>query len=335
MFFKQTLNSKLEEVRKYLPVSLATTFSNISPFIQSAEVNFILPLLGQKLYDLALKFYDSPTPLPEGITLESSPKYTILIEHIQRSLINLTYWASFDFMNVLMNDSGFHRQESDTEKSLFKYQEDSLKAGFKNNGFDGLDTMLEFIEANMEAFPLFAESQNYTGRKTSLIPNTGVFNKIFNINNSRLVFLKINRYITQVEDFEIQAVLGAALFSRVKSEMAKSLPEDKITRLIPYIKKPLVHLSIAKAGFHLGINVTDKGLFFEYQNATQQNSYVTTPLSDQQYFALARTSENVGLAYMDRLTGFLSAYASDYPEYVLPGGSPLVRNNRGKTSFWV
>ncbi|TSA37424.1 MAG: hypothetical protein D4R64_05735, partial [Porphyromonadaceae bacterium] len=82
MFFKQTLNSKLEEVRKYLPVSLATTFSNISPFIQSAEVNFILPLLGQKLYDLALKFYDSPTPLPEGITLESSPKYTILIEHI-------------------------------------------------------------------------------------------------------------------------------------------------------------------------------------------------------------------------------------------------------------
>jgi hypothetical protein len=335
MFFKPTLNAKLEEVRKYLPVSLATTFSNISPFIQSAEVNFILPLLGQKLYDLAHKFYDSPTPLPEGITVETSPKYTILIEHIQRSLINLTYWASFDFMNVLMNDSGFHRQESDTEKSLFKYQEDSLKAGFKNNGFDGLDTMLEFIEANMEAFPLFAESQNYTERKTSLIPNTGVFNKIFNINNSRLVFLKINRYITQVEDFEIQAVLGAALFARVKSEMAKTLPDDKITRLIPYIQKPLVHLSIARAGFHLGINVTDKGLFFESQNATQQNSYVTTPLSDQQYFALARTSENVGLAYMDRLTGFLSAHASDYPEYVLPGGSPLVRNNRGKTSFWV
>ncbi len=335
MFFKSTLNAKLEEVRKYLPVSLATTFSNISPFIQSAEVNYILPLLGQQLYDLVQKFYDSPTPLPAGITVESSPKYTILIEHIQRSLINLTYWASFDFMNILMNDSGFHRQESDHEKSLFKYQEDSLKAGFKNNGFDGLDTMLEFIEANMPAFPLFSESANYTERKSSIIPNTAGFNKIFNINNSRLVFLKISRYITQVEDFEIQALLGANLFARVKEEIAKTLPDDKIIKLIPYIQKPLVHLSIARAGFHLGINITDKGLFFESQNATQQNSHVTTPLSDQQYFALARSSENVGLAYMDRLTGFLSANAMDYPEYVIPGGSPLIRTNTGKTTFWV
>jgi hypothetical protein len=335
MFFKSTANTKLEEVRKFIPISLATTFSNISPFIQSAEVNYILPLLGQPLYGLVQKFYDSPTPLPTGITLESSSKYNILIEHIQRSLINLTYWASFDFMNILMNDSGFHRQESDHEKSLFKYQEDSLKAGFKNNGFDALDTMLGYIESNIADFTLFKESANYTERKTSFIPNTADFNKIFNINNSRLVFLKISRYISQVEDFEIQSCLGATLFEKVKSELAKDQPDAQVIRLIPYIQKPLAHLAIARAGFHLGINITDKGLFFESQNATQQNSHVTTPLSDQQYFALARSSENVGLAYMDRLTGFLSANAVDYPEYVIPGGSPLIRTNTGNTTFWV
>ncbi|MCX6223262.1 MAG: hypothetical protein NTV01_00665 [Bacteroidia bacterium] len=129
MFFKSTVNTKLEEVKRYIPVSLATTFSNISPFIQSAEINYILPLLGQPLYDLVMAFYMTPSPLPTGITSGTAAKYAILLEHIQRSLINLTYWASFDFMNVLMTDSGFHRQESDTEKSLFKYQEDSLKAG--------------------------------------------------------------------------------------------------------------------------------------------------------------------------------------------------------------
>jgi hypothetical protein len=339
MFFKQTANVKLEEIRKFIPASAATSFPNISPYIQAAEVNYIIPLLGQKLYDLVLAFYTNPASPAAGqtggIPAGTTAKYTTLVEYIQRSLINLTYYASFDFMNVLMNDAGFHRQESETEKSLYKYQEESLRSGFKNNGFDGLDTMLEYIEANLTAFPLFTESPNYTERKTSLIPNTTTFNKIFNINNSRLIFLKVGRYITQVEDFDIQAALGAALYSRVKTEIAKTTPDDKITALLPYIQKTLVHLSIARAGFHLGMSVTDKGLFFESQDSTQQNSQKITPLSDQQYFALARTSENTGMAYMDLLAGFLSANLADYPEYTPPGGSPFIRDNRGKTSHWV
>ena len=335
MLFKPTLNTKLEEVRKFIPVSTATSFQNISPFIQSAEVNYILPLMGQKFFDQVTAFYDSPTPLPEGITEESAPKYVILVERIQRSLINLTYWSAFDFMNVLMNDSGFHRQESDTEKTLYKYQEESLKAGFKNNGFDALDTMLEYIESNITDFPLFLESENYTERRTSIIPNTTAFNKIFNINNSRLVYLKTARFIAQVEDFDIQACLGAELFARVKSELAKTTPDSKITALVPYLQKPLAHLAIARASFQLGINVNDKGMFFESQDSTQQNSAKTTPLTDNQYYALAQTSYNVGLAYLDLLAGFLAAHAADYPEYKLPGGSPLIRSNRGKTSYWV
>ena len=129
MFFKPTLNTKLEEIRRYLPISSATNFSNISPFIQAAEVGYILPLLGRGLYDLVTRFYESASGEVEGISPESKPRYAQLIEYIQRSLINLTYWSAFDFMNTLMNDAGFHRRESDTEKTLYKYQEESLKAG--------------------------------------------------------------------------------------------------------------------------------------------------------------------------------------------------------------
>ncbi len=335
MFFKPTLNAKLEEIRHYLPVSSATSFSNISPFIQAAETQFILPLLGQDLYELTKRFYESEPGAVEGVPEAAVPKYTLFVEHIQSSLINLTYWSAFDFMNTLMNDAGFHRQESDTEKSLFKYQEESLKAGFKNNGFDGLDTMLAFLEANLADFPLFSRSVNFTERRSMIIPNTATFNRIFNINNSRLVFLKVARFMTQTEDFEIQAALGTALYDRVKTEILKDTPDEKIVRLVPYLQKPIAHLSIAKASFQLGINVNDKGLFFESQDSTMQNSTKLSPLSDQQYWLLARASEGAGLAYLDSLRGFLAFNASDYPEYHLPSGSPLVRGNAGKKSFWV
>jgi hypothetical protein len=334
MFFKPTLNTKLEEIRRYLPISSATSFSNISPFIQAAEVAYILPLLGRQLYELLTQFYESSGEM-EGISPESKPLYVQLIEHIQRSLINLTYWSAFDFMNTLMNDAGFHRRESDTEKTLYKYQEESLKAGFKNNGFDALDTMLAYLEEHIADFPLFRESPNYTERRSCIIADTATFNRIFNINNSRLVFLKVARFMTQVEDFEIQGCLGAELYTRVKAEIIKAEPDEKILRLIPYLQKPIAHLSIAKASFQLGINVNDKGLFFESQDSTMTNSTKTSPLTDQQYWYLAKASEGAGMAYLEMLRGFLAVHPGDYPEYRLPSGSALIRDNSGKKSYWA
>ena len=191
MFFKLAENTRAEEIRKYIPVSVATSFSNVSPLIGSAETKYILPLLGQTLYDQVHAYYTTPETLPTGVTEANRAKFDILIEHIQRSLINLTYFAGFEFLSVSINDSGFHRQENDTEKSLFKYQEEAIKNQFKDAGFNGLDTMLEYIEANPTVFLLFTASSAYTLRKESIIPSTKIFDDLININGSRLVFLKL------------------------------------------------------------------------------------------------------------------------------------------------
>ena len=115
MLFKSTLNAKMEEIRKYVPVSAATSFGNISAFIQSSEVNYIIPLLGEELYEQLLAYYTTPTTLPTGVTTGNKTQFDTLIEYAQRALINLTYYSGFDFINTIMNDAGFHRQESDTE----------------------------------------------------------------------------------------------------------------------------------------------------------------------------------------------------------------------------
>jgi hypothetical protein len=335
MLFKSTLNAKMEEIRKYVPVSAATSFGNISAFIQSSEVSFIIPLLGEQLYDQLLAYYTTPTTLPTGVTIGNKTQFDTLIEYAQRALINLTYYSGFDFINTTMNDAGFHRQESDTEKGLYKYQEDAVKSGFRNNGFNALDTMLRYIESHIDVFELFKSSPNYTLRKKSIIPDTLTFDAIFDINGSRLVFLKLCRFIAQVEDFEIGALLGTKLYDLVKSEIVKDSPDPRILALIPYIQRPLTYLAVSRASFQLGINVTDKGLFFESQASTLLNSAVSTPLTDQQYYLLATKSEKTGNEYLELLRGFLLANAADYPLYFSPGGSPFVRDNKTKSTTWV
>jgi hypothetical protein len=334
MFFKESTNTKVEEIRKYIPVSVATSFSNVSPLIGSAESKYILPLMGQSLYDQVLSYYTDPAATIEGITVDNKGKFDILIEHIQQSLINLTYYSGFEFLSVSINDSGFHRQESESEKSLYKYQEEAIKNQFKDAGFNGLDTMLEFIESNPAVFLLFAESASYTLRKESIIPSTRVFDSLVNINESRLVFLKIKRFITEVEDFDIKAALGSTLFDLVKAEIVKPAPAEKIKALLPYIQKPLAHLALSKAFRSLGMHVRDRGVFFQSQESTMQNSTSEKPLEKETLSAMIQAEKETGEFYLATLREFLVFNASIYTEIIRTSGNAFVRDNTSKTSFW-
>jgi hypothetical protein len=138
-----------------------------------------------------------------------------------------------------------------------------------------------------------------------------------------------------VEDFEIGALLGTQLYNLVKSEIVKDVPDVRILALIPHIQRPLAYLAVSRASFQLGMNVTDKGLFFESQETTLLNSSVQKPLTDQQYFLLATKCEKTDNDYLELLRSFLLANSSDYPLYVSLGSSPYIRSNTGKTTTWV
>jgi len=238
-------------------------------------------------------------------------------------------------LNTSITDSGFRRDESDASKTLYKYQEESLKSLFNNNGFNGLDAILAYLDAHPEVFPLFSESENYTQRKISFIPSTATFNSVFYINNSRLVFIRLMRFIKEAEDSDIQSVLGAALYKKLKENQLAVDPDPKLIALVPYIQKPLAYLAVSKAVFELGMDVTDKGLFFEAQASTMQNSTVRTPLSDSQSFTLARKTSETATAYLELLKEFLASNRDDYPDYQGSTGSVYARDNQCKSTFWA
>lgn len=314
MFFKDAENTRVEEIRKYIPVSVATSFANISALIGSAESKFILPLLGQTLYTQVLAYYTDSANPPAGVDGGNSAKFDTLIEHIQRALINLTYYANFNFLGVSINDAGFHRQETETQKSLYKYQEEEIKNSFKDAGFNGLDTMLEFIEENPTVFLLFTASPSYTLRKESVIPNTKVFDEIINISGSRLVFLKLRRFMTEVEDFVIKSELGDELFADMKTEIVKDNPSQRIASLLPIIQKPLAHLAMSKAFQTLGIHVRDRGVFFLSQEATQSNSSKEKPIDKISLDATIKAEESTGQFYLSMLRDFLVENNDTYSE---------------------
>lgn len=328
------LIKNVTEIKEHLPVSVANSFNKIKPYIESSERKFIKDLLGYKTYTELVKYYAAESSSGSyGSSEEDRNAYKDLLALTQKALINLAYLHGYAILSVQVTNGGFSRVESDSVKGLYKYQEEELKELFKNDGFNGLDDLLEYLEENIEYFADFADSDNRLVNRKNIIPDTKTFNSIYDIGGSRLVFLLLKRFRQQTEDFIIKKVLGPVLYGFVKTELAKNEPHARVVALLPYLQKPVVYYSVGAGIEEIGLNVTDKMVYFESQQHTLFNSTVKTPaIADQ--LALIKTKANRnGDKYLEDLKDFLIDNATTYPEYSGQQGTIFKRDNTNKKTY--
>ncbi len=321
------LVQSINHIRTVIPVNAMAEFETFEPYLNKVEAQVFNPLLGQDLY----------TELNAVADDSGNDDQKELLKLIRFSLINLSMFRGFDMLNVTFDDSGFERVSSD--KALYRYQEENLKNGFKNEGFDGIDTVLEFLQTNLEKFTAFKKSAFYTDLKESFFPTTPDFNKVFGIGNSRLVFLQIAQYFDHVLTFEIKPLLGSVLFDKVITEMQKDTDQDAdLMTLIPYIRKPLAFLSVAIGYEELGIQITEKGLFFENLASGNSNPLEITQISENKRFSMTASARQNGTRYKEILLDFLKSNADKYPDFTqtdLDNTNPFRRDNTGKKTFFA
>lgn len=306
-----------------------------SPHILNAETKFMKPLL-LGMFDELQEFYEAKTEKPtdpdDAVIWDD---LTDLVSKCQKSIIHLAFWIGFQNLNSTISNSGFKRSESDKMKSLFKYQEDEMKTYFRNAGFDAMDEVLSFIEENITSFSEFKESANYTLIRQSFIPDTKTFDGIVHIASSRLTFLRLRNHMNLVEDMEIFPILGAEIYTAIKTEMIKDTPDQKVMKILPYIRKPIAYLSSALLMEESGADLTEKGLYFDATRAIDNNTGERQPSSDSRIAILVTRNRAIGNAYLDQLKSYLAANIADWPTYSGQTGSVFRRDNTGKKTFWA
>jgi hypothetical protein len=332
MLFSKEKNSKMEEIREFISVSASSSFDSFSPHILNAERDYLIPVIGTDLYDeitetFAALPFDSPT--------EPQLKQLELLRICRSAIIHISVWIGFDLLNAHISEGGFKRTESASVKPLFKYQEDHLKAYFRTNGFNALDSILTYLESNSTVFTSFFESTQGTIFKSSFIPNTGTFDDILFINKSRLTFLRLKAQMQLTEVMEIAPILGIETFNYIKSELVKDKPADKVIALLPYIRRPLAYLSSALLMEESGADLTDNGLYFTSVTASYNNDTAHDPSSSERIAILVKRNRNFGYAYLDQLRTYLLSNPADWTLIVPSTGKVLRRDNTNKKTFWA
>lgn len=330
MIFSEEKWNDADEIRPYIAVSNALTFRTVHTALQNAFGLFIRPLVGDNVVAKLQEIYDAVLDISE-IKEDTDSKDIKLLYYAQRANAFLAFWYDYDEMQVLIADSGVKRQESENVKMPYKYQELSLKNGFKQKGFDALDNLIAFLELNLTDYPDYKESDNYTQTLDSIVRNAKEVNTYHEINSSRLVYLRLKPNIRIIEDTLIAPRIGYTLYEVLKAKLKEETLDEKYTKLREKLLPVVVLYAVQKLILETG-SLTDRGLFFSSLKGNEGSYESHDPVSDNRMVYQANKAEADAISYWILAERYLKAEFGIEP----PKGNKIPhRDNTDKKSFWA
>lgn len=330
MIFSEEKWNDADEIRPYIAVSNALTFRTVHTALQNAFGLFIRPLVGDNVVAKLQEIYDAVLDISE-IKEDTDSKDIKLLYYAQRANAFLAFWYDYDEMQVLIADSGVKRQESDNVKMPYKYQELSLKNGFKQKGFDALDNLIAFLELNLTDYPDYKESDNYTQTLDSIVRNAKEVNTYHEINSSRLVYLRLKPNIRIIEDTLIAPRIGYTLYEVLKAKLKEEILDEKYTKLREKLLPVVVLYAVQKLLLETG-SLTDRGLFFSSLKGNEGSYESHDPVSDNRIVYQANKAEADAISYWILAERYLKSEFGVEPS---KGNKIPQRDNTDKKSFWA
>lgn len=307
------LNS-IAEIRKYISVQADGNLNLITPFIVQAQNKYILPLLDA----VTLKNLDDHyNASPQSLTTAEQA----LLPYVQQPLAYLAYYLGMDIMALKISDTGFSRSDTGTNQTGYKYQTDAMREAMANTGFDGLEALLAFLEANAADYADWKASNAFTIINKFFINSAIQFNSFYDIRGSRRTFMALRACIQKAEQFHLYQNLSPAYFTELKTKIlgagSNTLNDDDNYLLDNFIRPALAHLAMYQAYFTLNFVITDNGLVLQTSKAIREDNTETVVATANQV-ALARGQAwTDGNTYLRDMKDYLNqnASADKYPTY--------------------
>lgn len=284
------------ELKKFLPVNINFNFKNIAPAMAMAERKYLVPVLGEAMFKKLVELRNNA---------ESSETEKQAVEYAQYVVAKLAYFNAFDEISVMLDEKG---ATAPTENRLYKYQEDNLKRNLKETAFDTLDELIDLIDKNKNDFTEWNQSPWFERMNKLLVRSTKEYNKVFNINNSHLVFIKMIYYMEIVETTLLAHRIGGEFLKEIKQDMEK----EEYKPFIEQLRKYVVFKSVAIGIEELGMIPTERGMMWESTTQT-----ITNPKLEKQtdVTTTRRNCDRYAEAYIGEAIRYLNMHSEDFEKY--------------------
>ncbi len=309
MIFKSTV-----EFARYIPVDINLKFEIIKPSIEEAEQLFIKDLLGDLYAPFLADYTANFTEVANGMSEENKA----LLPYVQRSLAYYAGYLMVEHVGVQVGSSGIQQTVGRDSQPAPRWKIRDLQMKYINSGDRFADDLLSFLEENASPTVYdewYADIDANTKMSGAIVYSTKVASKYIDINESRRVFLRLKKRITDIETNHIKSLIcgdqfealitaiqtgGIALTAQVVALIAKL--EPLISKKALYLTMPSLRISISNEGIHL--LSSGEGSVKQEHATDAQVKMLMDDLRDGEFGYLADE---------DNLKKFISDNIADYP----------------------
>ena len=303
---------EITEIKKHISLSVDFDVTVLQPHLDWASKNFIPDLLGTDLYNKLIAYLAAPTDIAI-VPLIRRPYFVTLNTNVNEVIIQIAMFDWLSIAGVSISETGLQRIEGEisglTRKSAYQYQEKNAKEYFRNKGFNAMDAVLDDIINNILQFPEFKTSQNYLDLTGNIVPNAFTFSNGYNINRSKLLFIKLKQFIREAELFDIVPSIGTDFYNYIKIH----LTDVDIVAILPELRSAIACKAIARGIESTSINIAEDGARLIVRASSRDNMEVTS-LPDLK--AVSDKAHKTGDSYIGMLCRNIRANIAKYPLYV-------------------
>jgi hypothetical protein len=293
-------------------VQQSITWETFGPFVKQAELKYILPVIGEDLYDELSEV--------SGVSELQTPNVWQQ-KIIDRLMIASGYYAlvaALPQLVTVIGDNGI-AVNNIGGAPMYKWTYKELKDSSLETADEALEQALVWLEKNQnvevtpgtKVFQKWLDSDECTISKSLYINDANEFTEFFpNARNSRRFYLNIRQYLKKVEKFELLPQLGRAFFDALKNPL---VPDALILEAQILAKYFLANKAVSEAIPFLNINAE-----FSLLNADQysliEGEYA---LDANRRNALKATCDDEANRYLKKLKALIdkNASATVFPTY--------------------
>lgn len=221
-------------------VNATLHMGSIAPFFDLAHDQHLADWLGTDLYG----------QLADAVGADSySPAQTALLPLYQQALAWLTLFEYMPHAAVQIGETGVYRIENEQYKSAYKYQEKAVKEKLLNNGYEALEKLIVFLEANKSTYTQWPAAPGYEKHHDVVLRTAADFRMAHSKRLSRHVFELLRGVIEDVEQFVFVKMLGEAQYESLLSHRKTGTWTDEALekRLMYLMNRATAHFALSEA----------------------------------------------------------------------------------------
>lgn len=290
----------INEFKKYYGgVQRTMNWGTFEPFVNEAELFYIIPVIGDELY----------TELEAVVA--PNPKQTKVLEFLKIAVAAYADFTGYLRLSNTTGDMGKTVASPQHMQAVSKWGTAAGKTDARNRGDKALEAALKYLERNAADFATWKGSDAYSLRADLLVGSATLLTAFFpHANDSVRMYLGLRKYLEQAQEV-VPDLLGDAFWAALKAKVTASTVSDVEYRLINHLRKWMTHKAIAEALPFL--NISEDWRLISESDGIQNEDLI--PKERRQELALVISTKVDGLK--TAVVNFLQEHASAtvFPEY--------------------